>query len=454
MVISETMMQFGTKSSLDIEQSVAQFSLYSDQVQDLLLRICNGEKNIFPENLISSILNGNAAAALRNLVPLQIRKKLGLFFTDTHLSDDVAKILAPYLQNNSILLDPACGSGNLLLSCAKHFEIGENLNHTLSIWSDKIIGYDLYDEFICAAKLRLIILALSYHLEEINKINYKNIDLFFNKLKKCNCFSQSNFKDIDCVVVNPPFGHELAPDDCMWGSGRVQTAALFLDKLFRLAHKDLRIVAILPDVLRSGTRYKKWRSMISSSCSSIEISAGGRFDKTTDVDVFVLHAVLGRPFEIFTEWNFSKRRNNVCPQVVKDYFNIHVGTVVPHRDPLVGPIYPYIYARSAPAGQMLCHIDEYRPFSGTVFRPPFVVLHRTSSPHDRSRCIATIVNLDQEVAVENHLIVFIPHNKSIESCKKLLHILQSKQSAEWLNSRIRCRHLTVSSLRELPWFDV
>ncbi|MBU4526905.1 MAG: SAM-dependent methyltransferase [Desulfomicrobium sp.] len=454
MVISKTMMQFDTKSSLDIEKSVAQFSLYSDQVQDLLLRICNGESNIFPEGLISSTINGNAAAALRRLVPIQIRKKLGLFFTDTYLSDNVAKILAPYLRKNSKILDPACGSGNLLLSCAKHLEIGKNLNHTLSIWSDKIIGYDLYDEFIRAAKLRLIALAISYHLDEIEEINYLNIDCLFNKLKTCNFFSQLNFNEIDCIVVNPPFGQEFAPDGCVWGSGMVQMAALFFEKLIRIAHKDMRIVAILPDVLRSGTRYKKWRSMISSSCSSIEISAGGRFDKTTDVDVFVLHAVLGRPIEIFSEWNFSQSRDNSSQQVVNDYFNVRVGTVVPHRDPLVGPVYPYIYARSAPSGKILCHIGEFRPFSGTVFRPPFVVLHRTSSPHDRSRCIATIVNLDQEVAVENHLIVFTPHDSSIDSCKKLLDILQSKQSSEWLNSRIRCRHLTVSSLRELPWFDV
>jgi hypothetical protein len=216
-----------------------------------------------------------------------------------------------------------------------------------------------------------------------------------------------------------------APEDCQWAAGKIQIAGWFLEKLLRTAPEGQHVVAVLPDVLRSGTRYRKWRDMLSRLCVSIDIELAGRFDTNTDVDVFILYAVA-------------------------DFFDVHVGSVVPHRDSLEGPSYPYIHARIAPAWQTIDHVSEERPYRGTVFPPPFVVVHRTSSPSDKNRCVATIVNEKREVAVENHLLVLLPHDKSLQSCKHLLEVLKSPQSSEWLNERIRCRHLTVEALRELP----
>jgi hypothetical protein len=47
----------------------------------------------------------------------------------------------------------------------------------------------------------------------------------------------------------------------------------------------------------------------------------------------------------------------------------------------------------------------------------------------------------------------IPHDLSLESCKELILRLRSMETDEWLNERIRCRHLTVSALNELPWWN-
>ena len=71
----------------------------------------------------------------------------------------------------------------------------------------------------------------------------------------------------------------------------------------------------------------------------------------------------------------------------------------------------------------------------------------------KKRAIATIITGKEEVSVENHLIVLIPHDLSLESCKELMLRLRSKETDEWLNERIRCRHLTVSALNELPWWN-
>jgi hypothetical protein len=36
----------------------------------------------------------------------------------------------------------------------------------------------------------------------------------------------------------------------------------------------------------------------------------------------------------------------------------------------------------------------------------------------------------------------------------LLRVLKSRKTDQWLNNRIRCRHLTVRSLNELPWWRI
>jgi len=434
-----------------IEEAVTHFSSYSDRIQHLLLNLAQSSPASLPDESLSEILNGQATSALQKLVPIDARKKEGLFFSSTQLADRIAERLAPKLQTGVRLLDPACGAGNLLLACAKYFPVGVNLAETLRLWSDSIVGYDLHHEFIRATQFRLAFFAASHHLNESEAIRHIDPSSIFNRIIVGDFFAHTTPDDIDCIVVNPPFGHIDAPDGCLWATGKVQAAGCFLENLLHIAPKDQHIVAILPDVLRSGTRYRKWRSLVSEMCSSLGIEMAGRFDETTDVDVFILYAVVGNPSEASNKWTNSRLENVDAGHVVGDFFEVHVGPVVPHRDPIEGPSYPYIHARTAPAWQTIRQIDEDRQYSGKVFSPPFVVVHRTSSPSDKSRCIATLVDMEQSVAVENHLIVLLPRDNSIDSCLLLLDVFKSELSTNWLNQRIRCRHLTVSSLKELPW---
>jgi hypothetical protein len=241
-----------------------------------------------------------------------------------------------------------------------------------------------------------------------------------------------------------------APKDCEWANGKIQIAGWFIERLLQTAPKGQHVVAILPDVLNSGTRYKKWRDLILTLASALTIEPAGRFDANTDVDVFILHAVAGKDNEMPSEWPYNELCTNGFSHRVSDYFDVHVGSVVPHRDPIVGTLYPYVHARTALPWQTLEHITEERQSIRTVFSPPFVVVHRTSSPSDKHRCVGTVINEKREVAVENHLIVLLPKDKALQSCKQLLNILESPATDTWLNQRIRCRHLTVSAVRDLP----
>ena len=255
----------------------------------------------------------------------------------------------------------------------------------------------------------------------------------------------------DGVIMNPPFCSMPAPEDCKWSAGRLNAAALFTETAIAHARDGTRIAAILPDVLRSGTRYQRWRRMVDDNALLEEVRTYGPFDLHADVDVFLLCMTVDRNGEhSHQDWSRIDGDSRV---VVSTHFTVRVGAVVPHRDPETGTEYPYVDARSLPPWSTLERIAGKRSFAGTVFRPPFVAIRRTSGPRDRKRAVATIVLGDQCVAVENHVIVCRPTDGSIARCRALLERLRSSRTDEWLNRRIRCRHLTTASVAELPWWD-
>ncbi len=434
-----------------VEQAVTRFSIYADEIQSLMTEGREGSEWDKKFRQVSDVLNGGATLALQRLIPISIRKEAGLFFTSDVLAEKVADILTPMLKEGFKLQDPACGAGNLLLACARRLQIGDCLRETLKIWSRLIHGYDLYDEFVRTTKLRLVLLALSLHPTERTKLVDIRPDQIFSGLKVADALNQPPQDENTCIVINPPFGHMQAPSNCKWATGRIQIAAWFLEQYLLRTTKRQHLVAILPDVLRSGTRYHAWRHTISSLCNSLKIRPVGQFDVKTDVDVFIVHATIAGHDQTGLSWPKPPALSEHYEHVVSEFFEVSVGTVVPHRDPLEGPIHPYIHARTAPAWQQIDVIVEERKYAGRVFTPPFLVIRRTSSPRDKHRCVATIVNEKRNVAVENHLIVLVPRDQSLTSCKHLLAELKSANTNEWLNNRIRCRHLTVPAIRELPY---
>ena len=96
-------------------------------------------------------------------------------------------------------------------------------------------------------------------------------------------------------------------------------------------------------------------------------------------------------------------------------------------------------------------LTNNRKYTGRTFQPPFVVVRRTSRPDDKFRAVATVIVGHELVAVENHLMVLLPKDNKLSSCKKLLSVLKSEETNKWLNERIRCRHLTVNALKNVPW---
>jgi hypothetical protein len=139
---------------------------------------------------------------------------------------------------------------------------------------------------------------------------------------------------------------------------------------------------------------------------------------------------------------------------VSDLFEVQVGRVVPHRDANRGPSYPYIYPKVLPSWEVVRAFNHRRRFSGFAFSPPFVAVRRTSGPTHQYRAVGTIISGSENVAVENHLIVLSPIDGLVRTCRKLLEVLRAPETNEWLNERIRCRHLTVPALQEMPLWRI
>jgi len=351
---------------------------------------------------------------------------------------------------SAIIADIGCGAGDLILACARKLPLASDLNKTLELWGKHLMAFDIHPEFVNATKTRLVLLAISRKVP-IGPSSISPLSDLFPMIRQHNFLScPSEVAQATHIVINPPYYDRLAPPKCTWGNRKLSAAALFIDACISNASPGAEIAAILPDVLRSGSYYDKWRQRIGSLSARTEITTCGQFDKCVDVHVFILKLLRNdsrKPAKA-TWWKSIRQPHN---GKVKDYFGVHVGPVVPHRDPEEGPLVAYIHAKPLPPWGIVKRINQRRRFKGTLFQPPFIAVRRTSRPGDK-RAIGTIVTGKRKVAVENHLIVLLPNGKTIVQCQELLNVLKSPQTDRWLDKRIRCRHLTTLSIKELPWW--
>ena len=185
-----------------------------------------------------------------------------------------------------------------------------------------------------------------------------------------------------------------APIRCSnWTSGKVSAAAVFLEKYVTTLESRAHVVAILPEVLRTGRRYAKWRREIAQKSDLQQITPVGLFDKLVDIDVFILRLIVetqkpSKEVLWWTEYGSKKTSRRLA-----DFFQVRVGSVVPHRDSMEGPEYPYFHARSVPAWESISTVESTRQYNGTVFAPPFVVVRRTSRPGDHFRAVGAVINI-------------------------------------------------------------
>ena len=398
-----------------------------------------------------SCLDGAPSRELRRAAPLADLKDHGAFFTGRQLAHQAVHAFGSAIDRESVYCDPTCGVGDLLLAVASGLPLARTVRDTLALWGRRLTGGDQSEVFVRAARARLAVLAM----QRCNARERIAREALYDLLPAITVHDALGCPQVysaaDRIIMNPPFRAVAAANGCTWSAGRLNSAALFMESAILHSRVGTRIAAILPDVLRSGSRYERWRRMVGGNALLEEVRPYGAFDRHADVDVFLLSLTVNRAdnSQAHRVWSSIDSDSDA---VVSAYFTVRVGAVVPHRDPETGSEYPFVDARSLPPWETVEEITETRRFSGTVFRPPFVAVRRTSSPRDTKRAVATIVRGTQAVAVENHVIVCLPRDPSIARCRALLQCLRDGRTDEWLNRRIRCRHLTTAAVAEIPWW--
>ncbi len=401
---------------------------------------------------VKNLLDGGPAIELGRVLSLETRRRLGAFFTGSNLRNRLFSLpgLGKSLEG---AWDPACGAGDLLLGATRALPVERTLESTLRVWSARISGTDIDPDFVRAAKARLIIAAATRGTKSTRPLPLSLEDHFPLLRTGDGLASFPLGKSVSHIVLNPPFGRTQAPLSCEWAQGSVSRAALFVAHCISTAPAGTRIAAILPDVLRTGTRYRRWRTWVESRTRLASLRICGQFDSCADVDVFIGYmTVLPQVRRSWGGMGISwASRPPRAATTLNERFSVHVGAVVPHRDPKAGPWRSFLHARTAKPNSSTRRVRERRRFQGRTFDPPFLVVRRTSSPSDAIRAVATIVLGKRPVAVENHLLVLQPCRGGIRRCRRALVLLKDRRTTAFLNRRIRCRHLTVHAIREIPW---
>lgn len=346
---------------------------------------------------------------------------------------------------NHITFDPACGAADLLLPIAKRLDVKQTVSATLCSWNKRIFGCDLSHEFIEAARLRLMLLAVSRGAA-LDGAPPELARLLSNLMVADGLSESEPYSACTRIVMNPPYGR-VPSGVRSWKEGAVTAAALFVERAAELSSPGTEIGALLPEVLRTGTSYKHWRNHVKCFVDQSEPQSIGQFSAHADVDVFIQH---------FIRRNVATKLEPGCDisepkSTVGSYFSVAVGAVVPHRDPVEGPKLAFLHPKNAPLWGEVKRINETRRFNGRTFTPPFVVVRRTSRPGDRHRAVGTLILGTRKVAVENHLLVLSPNDGAVETCHSLMRVLRGKQTDEFLDLAMRCRHLTTSSVASVPW---
>jgi hypothetical protein len=394
------------------------------------------------------MLNGMAGQSCIELLSPKTLRGLGAYFTPSSMAAKISSELADFDVGASIAFDPSCGAGDLLLPIAAKLPLQETASATASLWNEHLLGCDLSAEFVRAARLRLVLLAVTRGVE-LDETPIAIADRFSNIAVRDGLLVKSPYTCATHVLMNPPFGAISAPAATEWRRGKTTAAALFFDRALTHCKPGTRVAAILPEVLRTGTSYRQWRERVESRTTVDKVESLGLFSANADVDVFLKRVTVksGELSKPLTKPSLRRSKSTL----LGDKFVVSVGPVVPQRHGLDGPRCAYLHAVNATAWKVIKRINESRRFDGKLVMPPFVVIRRTSRPGDPNRAIASLVLGSRPVAVENHLLVARPLRGGIPICKKLLRVLRSKAANKALDSTMRCRHLTTASVSGLAW---
>jgi len=167
-----------------------------------------------------------------NETDIDYRKSLGQYFTPKSIREILLGKL-PQKIKNPLILDPACGTGEFLVSAQKYFK------------NPKLYGWDIDKNLIKISKTL------------VPKSHLKNMDSLLN----------DDYKNFDFVIGNPPY-FEFNPSQEIRNkfkeiiNGRVNIFSLFIYQGLKWLKDGGYLAYVVPPSMNNGAYFQKLRKFI------------------------------------------------------------------------------------------------------------------------------------------------------------------------------------------------
>ena len=150
--------------------SIDVISQFPEEKLDKIKEIIQAIQFLGPEYIESDVIG----RIFHKLIPISIRKKVAAYYT----KPESAELLAFFAINNYNvnIIDPACGSGQLLIAAYKR------MKQLFEIQTGNVFGIDIHKKFLEHQITGIDIMPFSTHLSLIN-LTLQNLDLLANYLR-------------------------------------------------------------------------------------------------------------------------------------------------------------------------------------------------------------------------------------------------------------------------------
>ncbi len=331
------------------------------------------------------------------------RKKLGQYFTPKSIRELLLSKLPK--KDNADILDPACGSGEFLLSCKKYFK------------NPILYGFDIDKKLINIAS-KLVKNA------SIKNFDFLNIDINKNKY--------------DYIIGNPPYfelklNEEIKKKYFDIIKGRVNIFSLFIKTGLDLLKDGGYLAYVVPPSMNNGAYFSKLREYIikNSSLEYLHIIDGADNFHLANQKVMLIilkktnskksskYIFKKKGITIFTE--DKKFLNNAYKNTVslKDIgYTVKTGNIIwnEHKEKLTNDKNNstlLIWASNINNGKIIIGYTKGKPqyikniSNDLIIKSRVVVVNRITGSSKDINIKAAIVN-EKEFVCENHVNVIYP----------------------------------------------
>ena len=351
------------------------------------------------------------------------RKKLGQYFTPKSIRELLLSKLPK--KDNADILDPACGSGEFLLSCKKYFK------------NPILYGFDI-DKKLINISSKLVKNA------SIKNFDFLNIDI--------------NKKKYDYIIGNPPYfelklNEEIKKKYFDIIKGRVNIFSLFIKTGLDLLKDGGYLAYVVPPSMNNGTYFSKLREYIikNSSLEYLHIIDGADNFHLANQKVMLIilkktnskksskYIFKKNRITIFTEdKNFLNKsyKNTVS---LKDIgYTVKTGNIIwnEHKEKLTNDKNNstlLIWASNINNGKIIIGYTKGKPqyikniSNDLIIKSRVVVVNRITGSSKDINIKAAIVN-EKEFVCENHVnVIYMSKNANCNySLEDILKALQDK----------------------------